>query len=98
MGKVRLKYTIKFADDLADLIYFIESKGLKETAYRYVEKVYAFIESLKFENVDYAYCKDTIRSNLGLKCVKYNSKYTLVFYQFPDEVIITDFVASKMLF
>jgi len=97
MGKITIRYTNKFADDLADLIYFIESKGLIETAHRYVTKVYAFIESMKFDKVNYAYCKDSVRANAGLKCLRYNNKYTIVFYQFSDEVIITEFIPSKML-
>jgi hypothetical protein len=39
MGKVKITYTNQFADDLADLVYFIESKGLIVTARKYIEKV-----------------------------------------------------------
>jgi hypothetical protein len=98
MGQVRIRYAGEFADDLADLVYFIESKGLKDTANKYIERVYAFIESLNFEAVNYAYCHNLKRAALGLKCIRFNSKYTIVFYQFSDEVIITNFVPSKMIF
>lgn len=82
---------------MSDLIYFIESKGIKETAQKYVAKVYAFIESMNFEKVQFAYCKDEARSNIGLKCIGYKRKYTIVFYQFSDEVIITEYIPYKML-
>ncbi len=98
MGKFKIKYTSKFADDLAGLIHFIKIKGLKETACKHVEKVYSCIESLNFEKIDYAYCREVTRANAGLKCVRYNAKYTEVFYPFSDEVIITEFSPSKMLF
>jgi hypothetical protein len=80
MGKVKITYTNQFADDLADLVYFIESKGLIVTARKYIEKVYEFIESLRFDTVEYAYCKDKVRSYEGLKCISYKGKYTIVFY------------------
>jgi len=63
MGQVKISYSKQFADDLADLVYFIESKGMLITAEKYIVKVYEFIESLKFEKVQYAYCKDNLRSH-----------------------------------
>jgi hypothetical protein len=97
MGKVEIKYTKQFADDLADLVLFIESKDLISTAIKYSDKVYDFIENLKFKKVNYANCKDPSRYQLGLKCIPFNKKYTIVLYQFEDLVIVTEFIPSKLI-
>jgi hypothetical protein len=97
MGKVEVKYTSQFADDLADLIFFIESKDMIATATKYADKVYDFIEKLNFDKVKFAYCKDPSRKQLGLKCIPYNKKYTIVLYQFEDLVIVTEFIPSKLI-
>jgi hypothetical protein len=97
MGQIKISYSTQFSDDIADLIYFIESKGMLSTAKNYVEKVYAFIECLDFKKVNYATCKDRLRAYDGLKCVSYKRKYTIVFYQFENEVIITEFIAQKLI-
>ena len=97
MGKVRIIYTTQFADNLADLIFFIESKGLVKTAQKYAERVYNFIEKLPFNKFNYKYCLDPNRADLGLKCIKFNNKYTIVFYQFEDDVIITEFIPFKLI-
>ncbi len=97
MGKIQIKFTSQFADDVADLAYFIESKGLFETAEIYAYKLYSFIDRLNFEIVDYAYCSDIDRRAAGLRCLIYRKKYTIVFYQFQDEVIFTEFIPSKLI-
>jgi len=97
MGESKVRFSKKFADDLADLVYFIESKGMPQTAQKYVNKVYNFIHRLQYDKVEFAYCNDVARSLSGLKCIKFNTKYTLVFYQFPNEVIFMEFIPSKLL-
>jgi hypothetical protein len=97
MGQIKISYSAQFADDIADLVYFIESKGMLSTAKNYAEKVYAFIESLDFKKVNYATCKDRLRAYDGLKCISYKRKYTIVFYQFEEEVIVTEFIPSKLI-
>jgi hypothetical protein len=97
MGKTKIIFLDTFIENISSISYFIESKGLPETALLYKEKVYNFIEKLDFDKVNYAYCRDLERASKELKCIPFNKKYTIVFYQFEDEVIITEFVVSKMI-
>ncbi|MCP9762366.1 hypothetical protein [Lacihabitans soyangensis] len=97
MGKTKIIFLDTFIENLASVSFFIESKGLPQTAILFKEKVYDFIEDLNFDKTEYARCRDPERASSGLKCIPFNKKYTIVFYQIDDEVIIIEFVASKMI-
>ena len=97
MGKTKIIFLDTFIENLASVSFFIESKGLPQTAILFKEKVYDFIDDLNFDKTEYARCRDPERANSGLKCIPFNKKYTIVFYQMDDEVIIIEFVASKNL-
>ena len=47
--------------------------------------------------INYATCKDRLRAYDGLKCISFKRKYTIVFYQFEEEVIVTAFIPSKLI-
>jgi hypothetical protein len=97
MGKTKIIFLDTFIENVASVSLFIESKGLPQTAILYKEKVYDFIENLDFDKTEYADCREPERARSGLKCLPYNKKYTIVFYQFEAEVIFTEFIASKMI-
>lgn len=97
MGKRKITIRREVAEEIANISYFIESKGLLETAEKFTKSIMNFIRALDFERIDYPICRDPDRANLGLKCLPFNKKYTIVFYQMEDEVIVTEFVASKMI-
>jgi hypothetical protein len=97
MGQRKITIKTEVAEEIADISFFIESKGLKETAIKFTKSVLSFIRGLNFDDVEFAKCRDLSRASLGLKCIPYNKKYTIVFYQFEKEVIITEFVLSKMI-
>ncbi len=98
MGQRKITIQTEVAEEIADIAYFIESKGLPETAIKFTKSVMNFIRSLEFDKIEFAACRDLERAELGLKCIPYNKKYTLVFYQLEDEVIITEFILSKMIY
>lgn len=97
MGKTKITFLDTFIENLASVSFFIESKGLPKTAILFKEKVYDFFEDLHFDKTEFSTCRDPERASLGLKCIPFNKKYTIVFYQMDDEIIITEFVASKMI-
>jgi hypothetical protein len=98
MGQRKITIQTEVAEDIADIAYFIESKGLPETAIKFIKSVMNFIRNLDFDKIEFAICRDLERAELGLKCLPYNKKYTIVFYQLTDELIITEFIAAKMVY
>jgi len=85
------------AESIAATAWFIESKGMLVTADKFTDKVYDFLQSLSDERKSYASCREPQRLLLGYKCVSYRKKYTVVFFETEDEIIITEFVSSKLL-
>jgi hypothetical protein len=97
MGKTKIIFLDTFIENLSSVSLYIESNGLPKTAILYKEKVFDFIEKIDFDTIDFQYCRDATRSKLGLKCIPYNKKYTIIFYQFEMEVLITEFISSKLI-
>lgn len=97
MGSRKVIVKRSAAENIAAVAWFIESKGMVATAEKFTDKVYDFLESLSDERKSYALCRDPQRSLLGYKCVSYRKKYTVVFFETEDEIIIAEFISSKLI-
>ncbi len=97
MGSRKVIVKRSAAESIAAVAWFIESKGMVATAEKFTDKVYDFLESLSDERKSYALCRDPQRSLLGYKCVSYRKKYTVVFFETEDEIIIAEFISSKLI-
>src|SRR5580658_6252768 len=91
--QVIVKETV--ADSIAEIAWYIESKGLIATAEKFADDVYDFFIKLSDSRRGYAICRDPERALLGYKCISYKKKYTIVFLETSDELIICEFVPSK---
>lgn len=93
------KITVKqsAAESIAAISWFIESKGLIATAEKFSDSVYDYFEKLADKRRSFAVCRDPERALLGLKCVSWRKKYTVVFIESEDEIIICEFIASKQI-
>jgi hypothetical protein len=83
------------ADSIAEIAWFIESKGLVATAEIFSDNVYDFFIKLADSRRSHAICRDPERAIIGYKCVPYKRKYTIVFLESDDELIICEFIPSK---
>ncbi len=97
MGKRKIIIRESAAKSIAEAAWFIESKGMIITAEKFNVAVYDFIESLQDNLVTHAACREPKRNLLGLKCLLFRKKYTLVFYESPSELIIHEFLPAKLL-
>lgn len=97
MGNRKVIVKRSAAEGIAAIAWFIESKGMVATAEKFTDKVYDFLESLSDERKSYALCRDPQRSLLGYKCVSYRKKYTVVFFETEEEIIIAEFISSKQI-
>jgi uncharacterized alkaline shock family protein YloU len=93
----RRKVTIKqsVAENIAAIAWYIESKGLVVTAEKFADGVYDFLIKLSDSRRTYAVCRDPERALLDYKCITYKKKYTIVFLEADDELIICEFLPSK---
>jgi hypothetical protein len=83
------------ADSIAEIAWYIESKGLVATAEKFVDDVYDFFIKLADSRRSHAICRDPERALIGYKCIPYKRKYTIVFLESDDELIICEFIPSK---
>jgi len=94
--KVTIKQSAAFS--IAQIAWFIESNGMVKTAEKFVDDVYDYL--LRFENeiITYPFCRDEKRKLIGLKCKPYKRKFTIVILETDNEIIITEFIASKLIY
>lgn len=59
------------------------------------DEVYDFISKIADTRRRHAFCSDPERQLLGYKCQTYNKKYTIVFLEAEDELIVCEFIPSK---
>jgi len=85
------------ATSIAEIAWFIESKGMLKAAENFTDAVYDFFESMADDKRSFALCREPKRRALGLKCVTFKKKYTVVFIESEAEIIISEFLASKRL-
>lgn len=85
------------AERIAAIASFIESKGMLATAEKFANLVYDFFVRLSDTRKSYPFCREPSRALLGYKCVSYKKKYTIVFIESENDIIICEFILSKQL-
>ena len=83
------------ADSIAAIAWYIESKGLVNTAEKFADSVYDFLIKLSDSRRNHAVCREPDRALVGYKCIPYKKKYTIVFLESEDELIVCEFILSQ---
>jgi hypothetical protein len=86
------------AESIAKIAWYIESKGLVVTAERFADDIYDFFTKLADSRRSHPICRNPQRAEIGYKCIAYKKKYTIVFLESDDELIICEFVPSKNIY
>lgn len=97
MGKRKIVIGVSASRSIAEISFFIESKGMLATAEKFSDNVHNFFESLADDRKSYGFCRDKKRMELGLKFVNYLKKYTIVFIENKDLLHIREFIPSKLI-
>jgi hypothetical protein len=95
VGRREVNVKESVADSIAEAAWYIESKGLVATAEKFSDAVYDYFTKLSDSRRSHAICRDPDRAILGYKCISYKHKYTIVFLETNDELIICEFLPSK---
>ncbi len=96
LRKVIVKQTV--ADSIAEIAWFINGKGMVKTAEKFSDDAYDFILEISNSLKSYPLCKEPIRATLGYKCIPFKKKYTVVFIETKTEIIICEFISSKLIY
>lgn len=97
MGKRKVTILEPASTAVAEVAWFIESKGLPQTAKKFVIDVFAFFETLSDDRIVHRPCTYAKWNELGYKCFPYKKKYTIVFSQSETELVISEFISSKLI-
>ncbi len=90
MGQRKVVVKQSVADSIADIAWYIESKGLIATADKFVDNVYDHFLKLANKKKSYPICREPERESLGYKCTPYKKKYTIVFIESATELVIAN--------
>lgn len=97
MGLRKVTIRESAAESIAAIAWYLESEGLLATAEKFADDAFDFIALLGDDRKRYRSCRDPQRAILGYKCIPYKKKYTIVFIELEDEIIVCEFVISKMI-
>jgi len=97
MGKRKIVVRQSAAKSIAEIAWFIESKGMLATAEKFTDEAYDFITHLGDDRVSHKVCREPLRNLMGQKCVTFKKKYTVVFFEENDNVTVCEFIPSKLI-
>lgn len=95
MGRREVTVKETVADSIAAIAWYIESKGLIAAAENFTDDVYDHLIKLSDSRRTHALCRDPQRSVFGYKCISYKKKYTIVFLETEEELVVCEFIPSK---
>jgi hypothetical protein len=98
MGSRKITVKQSAADSIAEIAWFVQSKGMVKTVEKFSDNAYDFLFILSKGIKSYPKCKEPIRATLGYKCIPYKKKFTIVFIETDLEIIICDFIPSKLVY
>ena len=97
MGKRKVSILESAVDVIAEIAWFIESKGLPQTAKKFVDDAFLFFDNLSNEGIEHKPCSYKQWKDLGYRCAPYKKKYVVAYLSQEKEIVICDFVPAKLL-
>lgn len=98
MGSRKITVKQSAAENIAAIAWFIESKGMIATANKFTDAAYDYLIKLANSVKSYPLCREPKRASSGYKCITYKKKYTIVFLETDTEIIICEFISSKLIY
>jgi plasmid stabilization system protein ParE len=97
MAQRKVSILDKAAEEVAHVAYFIESKGLPETAKKFVNEAFSFFQKLGDSRMKHKPCSFTAWREEGYRCANFRKKYVVAYLDTEKEIIICDFTLQKLL-
>jgi hypothetical protein len=97
MGKRKVSILEPAPTAVAEVAWFIESKGMPQTAKKFVDDAFLFFEKLSDERIVHKPCNYNRCETLDYRCVPFKKKYVVAYLNQDKEIVICDFVNSKLL-
>jgi plasmid stabilization system protein ParE len=97
MAQRKVTILDKAVEEVANVSYFIEGKGLPATAKKFVDSAFTFFENLGKTPVTHKPCSFALWKELNYRCAPFRKKFVVAYLNLDDEIIICDFALQKML-
>ncbi len=97
MGKRKVSILEPAATAVAEISFFIESKGMPETTKKFVDEAFTFFDKISDDKIEYMACRNRVWKRLGYRCINYKKKYIVAYLSLKNEIIICDFVVAKLI-
>lgn len=97
MDKRKVSILEPAATAVAEIAWFIENKGLPQTAKKFVDNAFQFFGKLSDQRIVHKPCSYYKWRALGYRCVPYKKKYIVAYLSQEKEIVICDFVPAKLL-
>ena len=98
MGSRKVIVKQNAAENIAAIAWFIESEGMVATVEKFTDAAYDFFIKLSNEKKSYSTCREPATASFGYNCFPYKRKYTVVFIETELELIICEFISSKLIY
>jgi hypothetical protein len=90
MGKRKVSILEPAATAVAEIAWFIERKGLLQTARKFVDDAFLFFDKLSEETIQHKPCSYNKWKDLSYRCVPYKKKYIVAYLSQEKEIVICD--------
>lgn len=97
MAQRKVSILDKAAEEVAYVAYFIESKGYRNTARKFVHDSFDFFSRLGDDRIKHRPCTFAKWKDEGYRCATFRKKYIVAYLDAEDEVVICDFALQKLL-
>ena len=97
MGKRKVSILEPAATAVAEIAFFIESKGLPITAKKFVADAFEFFDKLSDERIEHRPSFYKLWITLNYRCVTYKKKYVVAYLSLEREIVVCEFVSAKIL-
>ena len=98
MGKRKVSILEPASSAVAEIAYFIESKGLPQTAKKFVDEAFEFFDKLSGDFSVHKPCVYEAWKKLNYRCVSYRKKYVVAYLSLKNEIVICEFVSAKLVY
>ena len=95
---MNIEYSAKAAKNMVAIYHYIAEKGYPDTASKYIERMFGFIESLTTMPDKYKLCSRQSWTKRKLRCAVFEDTYVIAYKVASNEsFLIFDIVHGKVL-
>ena len=97
MGQRKVTILDPATEEVARVALYIESKGMPQSAKKFVDEAFDFFASLSDDRIVHHPCRYLPWNILNYRCANFRKKYVVAYPDNTDEIIICDFTLQKLL-